>query len=316
MSDEETTTFKERAKESLLRHGIPLEIDTHHKLEESGWTSRAEAAFEDPDEGKTRRVDFVAWKRKQVNSKFFNNAMITLVIECKKRENSAWIFYRTRKENPTPEDISKLIYRSPQMLILGHSKWVSAFHEDELKKLILNSHHLADDHPFVAIAGHEIAVETNQERKQRIGREDKGRGGKKQKDERGDFLYRASIEVTKALKAEIKTDIEHWMTEIEKEHQFPPDFEIYYPVIVFDGQLFEAKLQSGEIELDEVPYLQLVWETQEDEYIIDVVSKQHFSKYLEILDEELVNLAKIVESLKDIWDKMLNAIREIISGIK
>jgi hypothetical protein len=100
------------------------------------------------------------------------------------------------------------------------------------------------------------------------------------------------------------------------DHFSTTNFEVYYPVVIFDGVMYVAKLQSGEIELDEVFYVQLAWETQEYEQVIDVVSKQYFDQYLKTLDEELDNLSKIIETLKGIWDRVFDRINEILFGKK
>ncbi len=315
MTEEEETAFKERTIESLIRHGFPLEIKTHQLLKSHGWKSQAEYAFEDPDEEKMRRIDFLAWKRHKVDSKFFENVMITLIIECKKRENSAWVFYRTEKESIDVDNLDELIYSAPSILVIENESWLQAFEEKQLKRIILATHQIATEHPFIAIAGHDIPVETETERIRRLKAEEKGSRGKKQKNNRSDFLYRASLVVTKALESEIADDIEYWSDTMD-DGSFPPNFEIYYPIIVFNGPMYEAQIVDETIHLNDIEYVQLILETPETQHVIDVVSIDTFESYLEMLDKELDQLGKIIESLKDAWDTILSKIREIFLDSK
>ena len=164
-NDYKGTSFEDRVREALEVHGFPLEIEVHQLLESKGWKSHAEAAFEDPDENKVRRVDFIAWKCVDVKSKFYDDVAVTLVIECKRRANSAWVFYRTTREPVDPDDAIDLLAQPGFVLMAADDDWLENYSESGIKKVLSKSHQLPFNHPMFAISGHDIAVETEQERR-------------------------------------------------------------------------------------------------------------------------------------------------------
>ena len=70
------------------------------------------------------------------------------------------------------------------------------------------------------------------------------------------------------------------------------DFRVY-PVIVFDGEIYEFSIQDGELKIEPIEYLQyLSWGRAKMEInLVDVVRKDYFEEYLKIINQELEKLS-------------------------
>ncbi len=312
VSDEKNFSIENRVKEALEMHGFPLQITVHRALENRGWKSQAESAFVDSDLDKIRRVDFIAWKKIEIDSKFYDDVVVTLVIECKRRANSSWVFYKTERDSICLDDTEKLINYSQHIaLITAESEWLEGFSDSAIKKVLTKSHQLPSRHPQLAISGHDIPIETEQQRKKRIIEQKSGARGRKNTNNRLDFLHIACLEVTKALEWSFNDEVAFW----RDTNQRPRSFSVYYPVIVFDGSMFEVT-SSDDMEVKKIEYLQLRWETRAGYHIIDVMTKQYFEEYLELIERELEDLKQGVESLITPFAELRSKIGKILNRNK
>ncbi|MFB0504708.1 MAG: hypothetical protein ACETWE_12815 [Candidatus Bathyarchaeia archaeon] len=80
---------------------------------------------------------------------------------------------------------------------------------------------------------------------------------------------------------------------------------IVYPVIVFDGDIYEIGIEGEDIELSEASYVTFLSSMISEVFpiFIDVVTLRHFPTYLEMLGRELGPARSIEELLEEIQKK-------------
>jgi hypothetical protein len=74
--------------------------------------------------------------------------------------------------------------------------------------------------------------------------------------------------------------------------------EIYLPIVVLDGYLFEASISKAEVKVQARQHLQLRTFLQGDIYIIDIVTRNHFEKLFNDIADFHKQLVAAVRSLK------------------
>ena len=82
----------------------------------------------------------------------------------------------------------------------------------------------------------------------------------------------------------------------------------YYPIIVLDGYLFEAVIKDDKTTLKNRNHLQIRALFDKEVYIIDVVKKEYFEAFLNILEEdhkEIVNAINKITLPKELRTKIL-----------
>lgn len=96
-------TENEFVAEELRKSGFPLEIEVADVLSTNGWNVFPSIRYLDYDDGVHKELDIIANKvlRGQIDTSDCYNVQVELLIECKKRENKAWVFF-PRKITPSP----------------------------------------------------------------------------------------------------------------------------------------------------------------------------------------------------------------------
>jgi hypothetical protein len=84
------------------------------------------------------------------------------------------------------------------------------------------------------------------------------------------------------------------------------NIQIYYPLIILQGNLFGAKINSNDIELYELDHVQLVksiylyGKNKEQTYQIDIVKEDYLGNYLEKVDDEFKRILRYFRRKKHI----------------
>jgi hypothetical protein len=234
-------------EEDIKKSGFPLEIEVSSVLRKDGWDLRNQAYYMDEDEGKPRAVDIVASKSYFEDFLGHNRLRILLIIECKKSQKP-WVFFTT------PEDRK---FSAIPILTIKHCA-NPKLENQRFYKWIMKSLHYAL--PY----GKKRAIVHYEPFKAGEGRE----------------IFEAALQVTKALNFELKQDM-------ETSPKIPiTSIGIFFPVIVFDGHLYECQLQNGDTKVLSTDYVQYLRE-QRELFIIDVFTKQFLLQYLGIIDKEV-----------------------------
>jgi hypothetical protein len=250
-------------------------------LRKNNWHVSHQAYFYDSEERKSRALDIVAARLELVHSPKLDRFNVTLLIECKKSLDKPWVFYTTLKEEDHVADIGSLFL----IKFISVPKF-----EPENYPLFWRSHYFLKEILRTATISYEPFSE----------------GRRRQ-------IFTATNQVLKALVYSRKTANETFKkalsiakTSPELSKKALPFLKntviIYYPVIVFDGRMYECKLSDNNMEVLPVDYVQyqVSHETFEEigggTYLIDVVRKEFLVTYLGWLNKEIENMRHYVLS--------------------
>lgn len=102
-------------------------------------------------------------------------------------------------------------------------------------------------------------------------------------------IYEASMQVLKCAQYKLNN-----LASIFKDDKFNfknNPFFLIYPVIVFDGHLWEYKFKDIEYDLSETNYLQYCVE-QKESSLIDIVKKENLVYFLDLIEKEYDSIIK------------------------
>jgi hypothetical protein len=226
-------------------------------LQRYEWSVRNQVYYIDKDEGKRRSVDIVAHKGFFESIGAYDRLNVSLVIECKKSVKP-WVFFTSLKEGHPLFELPFSMIRHFAMPELRNSFGFNRWTQKQM-------HYAPSFSKKCAIISYEPF-------KKGDGRE----------------VPEATYQVTKALNYLLE-----FFTKTPKLTAMKPVF-ILYPVIVFDGHIFECELQNGDIKLAQSNFVQFFVEI-EQYFLIDVLRKEFLPKYLEVIDEEITSLKEALE---------------------
>lgn len=273
----------EELKNLLTKSGFPFEIETSNILERQGWNCIYNPKFtrEEDIEGE---IDILADKTSLATyftkKKNMHDASVNLVIECKKSDQTAWVFYERKKLEIDPID---------DLLVI--SNWGDDYTERILKKIKKN--------PFKNIPKATTYEEINLKKK-----------GKPLKGSEKN-LWTAELNLKYAIPFLFSDEGYSgiWFKSL-------PTLRIICPIIAYDGEIVLARIKRGKISLEKINHVQLVTDLQKTEYgnepkriIIDIVKKSHlkefFKEKVNIYPEIIksINLLRLSKKFKQKKDK-------------
>ncbi|UCC90460.1 MAG: hypothetical protein JSW24_04845 [Dehalococcoidia bacterium] len=92
--------------------------------------------------------------------------------------------------------------------------------------------------------------------------------------------------------------------------------EFFFPVIVLDGLLFEARLEGEEVNLVEKDHIQLRTDYAEEIFIIDVVRKGNFKNFFQSIEKDHLSFVKAINKLRCPKDYKTRLRRKIDQELK
>lgn len=274
----------EHLKKEIMKTGYPLEIEISSILDR-GWTVLNTDSYFDRDEGKLRDIDIRADRYEEAFPLFLSTS---LVIECKKDESFAWVFF-TRPFDFGQEYVNGQYLDELQIgckssrptqlreLVLGKSE----FHYENFKR--------------VAVAYDAFPI--------------------KPKKSSYEQKKREIFEAQNQLKKYICSTNEQTMKE---KYDGLFRFDFYFPCIVFQGQMYEAQLDRGKVELTPKRHILLttqyrpsysIWEQL---YLIDVVNRTHFRTYLGKVRKNIKSLQKNLAKHEKTLTRRLEEAQDLI----
>ncbi len=248
-------------RKEIRKSGYPLEIEISSMLDGKWEDVINTDSYYDSDEGKTRDVDINARRYYDFHRSFLFT--VNLTIECKKSENSAWVFFsRPFKYSPFEVD--------------GH-------YVDGMQTLTKN---------FDITTNMELIVSASKLHYSRIRKvapcfaEFHYQGKKSENDGKKEIF-----EAENQLKKYISYTAEQVLT-----GNVPAFTEFTFPCIVFDGEMFEAQIKGGRLKLQKIQHV-LLPTSQPSKYcqydrsfLIDVVHKSFFKAFLREIDNSAKSL--------------------------
>jgi hypothetical protein len=251
-------------REELIKTGFPTEVVSSTIMQGRGWFVMHNPSYLDDAEDRSREFDIRAYKAKKetYHSKEYSVG-IYLVTECKKSDKP-WVFFTTPEKHLNSRLGGVIRWRLEK-------KQAFSDRSNEIS-LISDSHLRAFHHYFrearLARTFHQVFRKEN---------------------ERSQMIYSAVMSVVKAtlfLTRKSFARSETWL-------------RIYYPLVIFSGDLFEAQVQPNkEIKLLQSKHLQLsfnyftpevqqtTYGQSENEFIIDIVHEDYLDEFLKAIEAE------------------------------
>lgn len=249
-----------KMKSDIERSGFPLEILISSILIKNGWNVVNQQYYFDDAEKKSRTIDIVSHKAEFRTIGDYDRVKFSLVLDCKK-STTPWVFYTMHNE---PDE--QLLYSIGLIKIISNpdARKSPVF----IKWLKKQCHYSFDKTKEFAVNYYEPFK----------------KGG-------GNAIPTAFYQVTKACNFELN----FVRTSILKIPMKP--LFVYYPVVVFDGHLYECKPEGEEINICRRNHFCYHF-SQERNYIIDIVEKDYFEDFLKSLDTEISCLKDALENDK------------------
>ena len=263
----------------LQKTGYPTEIVSASIMQQRGWTVIHNPSYRDDREGIGREFDIRAYRSWSFDTAGGEFAVgVYLITECKKSEKP-WVFFATPEKHEYSR-LGELI----KGRVAGKRVFTSRNHADSL---------MSDD---------ELRALHHYFQKQSLAHTFYEPFKGQEKADTSPMIYSAVMSSIKATLFHYQDrPIENWL-------------RIYYPVIIFDGNLFEAHIAPNKtIDLVISDHIQLsfnymlpsqsshrsIWEGQQ-RFIVDVVRESYLDQFLEAIEDEHAVLIKhLQEALGD-----------------
>jgi len=270
--------------DSIKSSGYPLEIETSNLLEKKNFVVSNTCFYYDEEIKEGRSIDILAAKETGIQEQKslaklspFNMHALS-VIECKKTSAHAWIFY------VRPSITASTCYLSGQYLTYVPRDNPFDFFRDMLEARCRVLHY--DKFKRFAIAYQEIKKQkTNEPR----------RSGSVRNE-----IFEGVNQLVRFLCYEIHQRLRNIDT-------FDSDFRrenigmvFFFPIIVFDGDMYQATFDSGKLRLKRAKHVVLITNhhcpycNKAEGFTIDVVHRSYFEEFVDILEKDRIALFKML----------------------
>jgi hypothetical protein len=260
MPDLETSILEE-----LKRTGFPTEIMSATVMQGRGWLVMHNPSYFDVDESKSREFDIRAYRQKSEAVRDQNYVVSIYLVTEYKKSDKPWVFFTT-----------------PEKYITGGLGEVIKWDQGEKqvfsdrnnpKGIIIDGHlrgfHHYFQHPRLARTFHQPFTRSEKEHSQ--------------------MIYSAVMSVIKATL---------FLTG-GPPRRSPTWLRIFYPLVVFSGNLFEAHVQPNkEIKLLKSKHVQLSFNYITDtnlahQFMIDIIHEDYLDEFLKIVEHEHEEISSV-----------------------
>lgn len=265
-------TLEDYLIEKVKKSGYPLEIEISDLLENERFVVFNTQYYFDEEAKQGRDIDIYALPLEPdpLDDRLLPLSLSTdLAIECKKSETHAWVFY-TRPRIPMSSIYMRGQYRTTVPEPKGHPTesfdWL-------LQEECLSLHY--DKFERIAIAYEEIK---KRKMDKETGKEVKNGSSRKEIFEAINQLVKFTCYEIHGTHARIKE-----LPRTEREY-----ITIFFPIIVFDGDMFEVFLVSGEPHLEKKTHMLLTTHYrcpycgEVESFTVDIVHRSYFREFLRI----------------------------------
>ena len=277
-----SNNIKEKVTGAINTTGYPVELSISSTLSDHEHIVWNNKYFFDDEIKKARSVDIVSPAFAYAIGEVRYGAEI--VIECKKSPQTAWVFFET----PT------IIQSEYSGQIFDFGKYCKGNYDSESLlwkfKQDLSLHYGPKKGLTQAAQNYQVI---------RIGEEDLDDSVRQPKAK--DTIFEAANQVVKYITYNAKSG-ERNVLNIFVEKGVYPLFNLYYPIIVYDGPLYNGFLKDEKIELQERDHIVLQHQFMPNyfpkpkTFLIDVVKKEKFEELLNTLEKEQDSIAGHIEA--------------------
>jgi len=267
---------KEKIIGDIEKSGYPVEIKATSILESNGWNVLNQQVYLDTETRKWRPIDIVAFKNvKLPDYSIYERLHVSLIIECKKSAKP-WVFWvRDKRELRIFHPIAAC-----GLIKLESKPWLHPLH---LEKLADCFHYYFPRFRTIGIIPYEPFT--------------KGKS----------LIFEAKNQVIKSLLYE-QQQRRNFCSMKEVEEKYRRNLKatnlmfVLYPLIIFDGHLYELQYVKDKPKLSLSKYIQYLTSfgqpMAEESFVIDIVKIDFLKEYLEMLNEQTERLAKKISSLR------------------
>jgi hypothetical protein len=280
-------------KKEIKKTGYPLEIEISSLLDKKWQFVMNTDTYLDRDEGKLRDIDIYAFDTLGTEKIAPLGLRAGLVIECKKDEDFAWVFF-TRPFKFDIENIAGQYIDEAQII----TKNVENF---QVMEIILGKAPLHyKNMKRIAVSYNEFCL--------------KGKKASYEKKKREIF------EAQNQLKKYIDCGIDQLIKAGSELRMYP--IEMSFPCIVFDGLMYEAIVENGNLQLEEANHLILdtsyrtPYSVFEKCLLVDVVRKDCFENYLKLIRKDVMLFKRIVSTNSRKITRRIDEIISLLSSTK
>lgn len=281
---------KEQAKEALLRSGYLIESRLEKVLTKKHYSVKPNTVYPDPDTGKSRELDLYAISTFPVETSQLDFIFAVLLIECV--NNPQPIVFITKEPEPRISYNCEEVKLSgiPVKVIMGEKldRWVSLPYSLKMQ----NYHHYYQ----ARIATQFCSFAKKKQTKEWMAT--------------GEAHFDSFSKLCVALEYFVDKHYKNWSFRTSQNI----NIDFYYPAVVVQGELFDARPSKKSIRLTKKNHIQYrhshLVGTKATNYQIDVVTERFFPKYLELIHREAFETARL---LKRHLAVISYAIRKIVS---
>ncbi len=269
-------TIENHIKNHILSSGYPLEIQISNIVDRNGgFTINNTVYFFDEELHTGRSIDMALMSMNTFKPELYPLFLrVDIPIECKKSESHAWVFYERRKLD------TNSIYMDGQ---------IGSTNQELTSEVPCFKHIIADKFKLHYSAFKTIAIAYDEVKIQ-------GKSDKRQ-------IFEAINQLIKYICYEIHNTITR-VSDIGRQKENELAIMLMMPVIIFDGLLYKASFDSGQLEIKEAIHILLHTQfrcpycNKVENYAIDIIHSSFFPEFLKLLNANAINSANILNSEK------------------
>jgi hypothetical protein len=276
-----STVSAEQMKEAINRSGYLLEQRVEQTLGKRGYYVETNPVFPDSDTGKSREFDIRALSATRIYKGGYNYVFPTLICECENNVQPIAFFV---KESP----ISFLHHYDVKVSGIPVKIWqkdgyVSFSDFTGMKEF----HHYCKGR----VATQYCTFQLKKDKSSWVALH----------DEEHHNTFNSLI---KALDYEIGKHFDGWSPPSKLDEE-SVNIQIYYPLVILQGELFTAELKHKALDLSKAKHVQFRKElfsariSEVETYQVDVISEGYLTTYLKMVESEMERIKKILQRKKN-----------------
>lgn len=279
------------AKEALLRSGYLLEHRLESRLREKKWYVEANDAYQDKETGKSRELDIYSLTMRRLGRKP-GFVWAVLLVECINNPQPLALITKRPIFAPFHSEDIKLAGLPAKVFIERAKAWQSIPNFLSME----NYHHYCRGR----VATQFCSFVRKKDTKQWMALHE-------------DTHFDAFRTLCTALEYTRDKFFESWR--FNPRAQEYVNLEFYYPVVVTQGDLIDVRTSRKGVEVKKATHLQYrrswIWDGEQKDYQLDVVTEQFFPKYVSLITDELEITASRVQSKKAV---IQNSLKKIVAN--
>lgn len=285
-------------KDAIQRSGYLLEQRIEPILFGEGYYVETNPVFPDPDTGKIRETDISAISARHLYKKGYGFIFPTLLCECE--NNSKPIVFFTKEPF-----IQYLCREDLKTSGIPVKFWQKDGYESFADFMGLEKfHHFCKGEKATQYCSFQYTKKGQQDGKW-LALHDEAQ-------------HQTFDSLVKSLDYEITKHFDGWILP-EKNEEEEVNIQVYYPLLILQGDLYSAYLKNNNLSLKKSKHIQFrkqfipASKKEAETYQIDVITEDYLPSYLKMIDSEIERMRKIFQRKKS---RVLLSIEKIVEEAK